>query len=185
MVYEFAELADPVTETGFDGRLGAAGELGDLGASQGVGGFQADHFGLFFREGCEQPGDSFVFFAEFLIAGVVRKCGGPFGRQRRIAPVAVVVAAAVGDRPPELALHVVDAVEVAIRVEEPQQDVLHDVFRIGLRSRAEIGEAVKGILSPIDDPLEEFQFRFLHILSVLTTRLFIRRTRCEKDLTEA
>ena len=36
-----------------------------------------------------------------------------------------------------------------------------------------------------DDPLEEFQFRFLHILSVLTTRLFIRRTRCEKDLTEA
>jgi hypothetical protein len=25
----------------------------------------------------------------------------------------------------------------------------------------------------------------LHILSVLTTRLFIRRTRCEKDLTEA
>ena len=62
---------------------------------------------------------------------------------------------------------------------------LHDVFRIGLRSRAEIGEAVKGILSPIDDPLEEFQFRFLHILSVLTTRLFIRRTRCEKDLTEA
>lgn len=109
----------------------------------------------------------------------------PFGRQRRIAPVAVVVAAAVGDRPPEVALHVVDAVEVAIRVEEPQQDVLHDVFRIGLRSRADIGEAVKGILSPIDDPLEEFQFRFLHILSVLTTRLFIRRTRCEKDLTEA
>ena len=48
-----------------------------------------------------------------------------------------------------------------------------------------VGEAVKGILSPIDDPLEEFQFRFLHILSVLTTRLFIRRTRCEKDLTEA
>ena len=88
MVYEFAELADPVTETGFDGRLGAAGELGDPGESQGVGGFQADHFGLFFREGCEQPGDSFVFFAEFLIAGVVRKCGGPFGRQRRIAPVA-------------------------------------------------------------------------------------------------
>lgn len=76
MVYEFAELADPVTETGFDGRLGAAGELGDPGESQGVGGFQADHFGLFFREGCEQPGDSFVFFAEFLIAGVVRKCGG-------------------------------------------------------------------------------------------------------------
>lgn len=103
MVYEFAELADPVTETGFDGRLGAAGELGDPGESQGVGGFQADHFGLFFREGCEQPGDSFVFFAEFLIAGVVRKCGGPFGRQRRIAPVAVVVAAAVGDRPPEVA----------------------------------------------------------------------------------
>ena len=102
-----------------------------------------------------------------------------------IAPVAVVVAAAVGDRPPEVALHVVDAIEVAIRVEESQQDVLHDVFRIGLRSRAEIGEAVKGILSPIDDPLEEFQFRFLHILSVLTTRLFIRRTRCEKDLTEA
>lgn len=185
MVDEFAELADPVTETGFDGRLGAAGDLGDPGESQGVGGFQADHFGLFLREGCEQPGDSFVFFAEFLIAGVVRKCGGPFGRQRRIAPVAVVVAAAVGDRPPEVALHVVDAVEVAIRVEEPQQDVLHDVFRIGLRSRAEIGEAVKGILSPIDDPLEEFQFRFLHILSVLTTRLFIRRTRCEKDLTEA
>ena len=149
MVYEFAELADPVTETGFDGRLGAAGELGDPGESQGVGGFQADHFGLFFREGCEQPGDSFVFFAEFLIAGVVRKCGGPFGRQRRIAPVAVVVAAAVGDRPPEVALHVVDAVEVAIRVEEPQQDVLHDVFRIGLRSRAEIGEAVKG--NPVAD----------------------------------
>ena len=69
--------------------------------------------------------------------------------------------------------------------EDIVQDVLHDVFRIGLRSRADIGEAVKGILSPIDDPLEEFQFRFLHILSVLTTRLFIRRTRCEKDLTEA
>jgi hypothetical protein len=48
VVYEFAELADPVTETGFDGRLGAAGELGDPGESQGVGGFQADHFGLFF-----------------------------------------------------------------------------------------------------------------------------------------
>ena len=73
MVDEFAELADPVTETGFDGRLGGAGDLGDPGESQGVGGFQADHFGLFFREGCEQPGDSFVFFAEFLIAGVVRR----------------------------------------------------------------------------------------------------------------
>lgn len=34
VVYEFAELADPVTETGFDGRLGAAGELGDPGESQ-------------------------------------------------------------------------------------------------------------------------------------------------------
>ena len=33
--------------------------------------------------------------------------------------------------------------------------------------------------------IEEREFRFLHILSVLTTRLFIRRTRCEKDLTEA
>lgn len=98
MVYEFAELADPVTETGFDGRLGAAGELGDPGESQGVGGFQADHFGLFFREGCEQPGDSFVFFAEFLIAGVVRKCGGRSVGSVALRPVAVVVAAAVGDR---------------------------------------------------------------------------------------
>ncbi len=142
VVYEFAELADPVTETD----LTVASVLPVSSA------IRAKVRSRRFSGGSLRPVLPGGLRAARRFVRILRgvpdrrsrpQVRRPFGRQRRIAPVAVVVAAAVGDRPPEVALHVVDAVEVAIRVEEPQQDVLHDVFRIGLRSRAEIGEAVR------------------------------------------